>query len=365
MSAHPLKMMHLLTGGIANWYIMRTVAVSIFGALIALVALNTVFGLFAELGALKGHYDFSAATLYLFKLLPGQVYQTLPYSVLVGSVWGLGALATSGELSALQGLGMSRFSVLYVCISVSMMLILGGLALTQWVIPQLQYEAEVERRMLRSEGAVGEVVEDGHWLRDGNDLVYVRYWLKRQEMLQVSRYVYTADRKLIEVQDIARATYEDSYWQAHGIRRQIFTPEGIERSELETVRWDSTIIPDSLRTATAPQFMGLVELHFLTKYLIANNLNPDRHDLVFWQRVLQPLSIAVMVLISMIFIFGPMRSHGPGVRLFASIMTGILIVIVQRFVALSSLAYDYTPLVGVLVPQLVLMALGIWFLVRL
>ena len=64
------------------------------------------------------------------------------------------------------------------------------------------------------------------------------------------------------------------------------------------------------------------------------------------------------------FIFGPLRSVTMGQRLFTGVLVGFVFQIVQDLLGPSSLVFGFSPLIAVLLPIGLLLALGAWLMRR-
>lgn len=105
-------------------------------------------------------------------------------------------------------------------------------------------------------------------------------------------------------------------------------------------------------------------LHYYTHYLQEQNLTASNYSLAFWQKLLQPLATASLVLIAISFVFGPLRSVTMGQRIFTGVVFGIVFVLLQKLLGPSSLVFGFPPLIAVMIPILACIALGIYLLRR-
>ena len=86
------------------------------------------------------------------------------------------------------------------------------------------------------------------------------------------------------------------------------------------------------------------------RYLGEQDLNASRYWLAFWKKALMPLGTAVMVLVAISFIFGPLRSVTMGFRVFTGLMVGLLFKYMQDLLGPMSLVYGFNPMLAVLAP---------------
>src|SRR5690606_14946374 len=86
--------------------------------------------------------------------------------------------------------------------------------------------------------------------------------------------------------------------------------------------------------------------------------------LAFWKKSLQPVTTALLVLVAVSFIFGPLREATMGSRVFTAICFGLGFTILQRLMHNLGLVYQISPLLVVVLPLLLTAALGAWFFRR-
>ena len=88
-------------------HIGRAVLVTSAVVLFAFVALTSIFNLVEELRGDGGAYQFQEALWYVALTTPRRVYELLPFVVFLGSLIGLGTLASHSELVVLRAAGVS------------------------------------------------------------------------------------------------------------------------------------------------------------------------------------------------------------------------------------------------------------------
>jgi len=94
--------------GTLDRYLGRSILSTSLLVLVTLIALAGVFAFIAELEDVgKGHYTPGVAAQYVLLTLPGVGYLLFAPAVLLGSLLGLGALATNSELTVMRAAGVS------------------------------------------------------------------------------------------------------------------------------------------------------------------------------------------------------------------------------------------------------------------
>ncbi|WP_149001415.1 LptF/LptG family permease, partial [Escherichia coli] len=78
----------------------------------------------------------------------------------------------------------------------------------------------------------------------------------------------------------------------------------------------------------------------------------------------QPLSVAVMMLMALSFIFGPLRSVPMGVRVVTGISFGFVFYVLDQIFGPLTLVYGIPPIIGALLPNASFFLISLWLLMR-
>ena len=114
--------------GILTQYLTRTVLASTALVLVVLLALAGLFEIIAELDDTQGDYQTPQAILFTLLRLPNLAFEMMPVAALIGSLLGLGALASNSEIIVMRSAGLSvgRMSGM-VALSGLVLLVITGL----------------------------------------------------------------------------------------------------------------------------------------------------------------------------------------------------------------------------------------------
>jgi len=99
-------------------------------------------------------------------------------------------------------------------------------------------------------------------------------------------------------------------------------------------------------------------LYQYIEYLRSNGINTDRYVTAFWSRVAQPLSLLVMMLLVLPFVFGPMRSATTGQRLVTGMLIGIAFSVFNSIFMQSGLVFGLNPVLTAWLPVSLLAAIS-------
>ncbi len=98
--------------------------------------------------------------------------------------------------------------------------------------------------------------------------------------------------------------------------------------------------------------LSISGLQNYVNYLISSGQYAGRYQLNMWSKLFQPLSVAVMMLMALSFIFGPLRSVPLGVRVVTGIRFGFVFYVLDQIFGPLTLVYGIPPIIGALLHQI-------------
>ncbi len=350
-------------------YVSFTVFMAMLLVQVLLLGLDLVFSFIGELDSVRGDYRALDAFFYTVLIVPGHAYEILPVSALVGALVGLGALASSSELTVIRAAGISTLRIVWWVMRGALAIVLFGLVLGEFVVPHTDQRAEAGKAIAQGKDyQPGRVA--GYWQREGDELLNIRLVTPQGQLLGVSRYRYDDNGQMTVASYAARADFsaqsEPPGWQLQDVQITEFLPDGrAVVSEHKQASWPVALTPEFLRTAAAsPEQLRLGALLNFSNYLQSQGQDAGVYVLQFWKKVLSPLAIFSMVLIACSFIFGPLRSVTLGFRIIIGVLVGLTFRYTQEAFGFASLLFQWPPLLAVLFPIVLCMAIGMYALHR-
>ncbi|MBU2887330.1 LPS export ABC transporter permease LptG [Gilvimarinus agarilyticus] len=347
-------------------YITKQVFFSILAVLLLVLCLDFIGQVMDQLDRLGGNYTFYEMLMYILWRLPTSVYQYMPYAVLVGCLIGLGALASSSELVIVRAAGISVARIIGIVLQPVMLFIICTISLGEFVIPYADQVADSRRAL-----ALGYTVDDqarrGVWHREGNQFFYFSVVQPDGKLFGFRRYTFSDNGKLTEASFTGSAAFNEAegVWLEKDVAVTAFSDQGTASQEFAERRWDTELTPTLLNTvAVEPETLSMTSLHGYVQYLAGQGLYTREYELAFWQKLLQPLAIASLVLIAASFVFGPLREVSMGQRIFTGVVFGIGFRLLQSLLGPSSIVFGFSPLIAVLLPIALCAGLGVYLLRR-
>ena len=326
-------------------YLMRAIVASTALVLVVLLAIAGLFEFIAELDDIQGDYQTPQAVLFTALRLPNLAFEMLPVAVLIGSLLGLGALAGHSEIIVMRsaGLSISRLASM-VALSGGVLLVFTAL-LGEFIGPPLDFYA----RDMRMEARYQKGDEFGHsaWVKDGP--VYLHLQRVNSEFEFGSIYLFRFDEEN-ELASIARAENsgidKQDNWVLENLRETRFRDDGVQVVQssmaVESFEVNSELLGSSLVKPLSLSARGLL---VYIDYLKRNNLDASQYESEIWNRASRTLTVLVMPILALAFVFGSLRSGGAGSRLVIGVVIGLAYYLASETLANSGQVFNLNPVV--------------------
>ena len=349
-------------------YIGKTIFNTIMLTLFMLVSLSGIIKFVDQLRKTgQGAYTALAAGYYTLLSVPKDIEIFFPMAALLGALLGLGTLAQRSELVVMQAAGFTRMQVALSVMKTAIPLVLLTMAIGEFVAPSGEQMARNYRAQQLYGGALVST-QNGLWAKDGNNFIFIERIKGDNEIDGVSIYNFTDQRRLQSVRYAATATWDKDKkrWILSQVDESNLTdPKQITGSQSLSGEWKTNLTPDKLGVvALDPDALSIRGLYNYSKYLKQSGQESGRYRLNMWSKIFQPLSVAVMMLMALSFIFGPLRSVSMGVRVVTGISFGFLFYVLDQIFGPLSLVYGLPPVLGAILPSFAFFAISMFMLIK-
>ena len=328
--------------------------------LMVLLALDSFFRLVRELNAVgTGNYDQSEMLLYLLLTTPSHIVEFFPIAALLGAITGLGALANESELVVMRAAGVSLLRIAGSVLKAGFVLILGLMLLAEFVVPEAEQFAESRRsQMMAKQTALK--TKNGFWSRDARSFLNIRGISPGGDISDIYIYEFDDDHQLRTTTHAEKAIYDNGQWILNGLSQSEITLQGIKTRRFEQAEWDSLLSPALINLIVVnPLQLSIRDLYEYYRYLTDNGQDAGRYELAFWSRLMMPISIAVMLLLAVPFIFGPLRAVSIGQRIFIGFLVGLGFFMFNQAFNHLGIVYNIPPLLSASIPALSFLMLAV------
>jgi lipopolysaccharide export system permease protein len=306
------------------------------------VALFFFFDFVDELQAVsqnsKWGYKIPQAMMYVALMIPNHLYELLPITVLIGSIFVMARYAQSSEFTILRTSGLGPWQALKALLQLGLAFALITFAVGDYVAPPSDRTAQLLKSKFQNSTSIGKT---GAWLKERQD--YGQYAVNvgaiqpGQGMEKIRIYEFDNNGALISMTFAAVATFgQDESWMLQQAERTEFTgPEATtaraEKVILESMRWPTKISAEMVSAAVLrPDRMSTFDLFKYIQHLYDNAQSAQKYEIQFWKKVFYPLSCLVMVVLALPFAYLHFRSGDIAHYVFGGVMAGISFVLLNN-----------------------------------
>lgn len=349
---------------ILDRYIGITIIKLILIVMLIIIGMEFFISIVAEIGDIgKGDYGILQALQYVTLSLPTNLYSLFPMVGLIGSLLGLGVLASNSELVVMRAAGFSVFDIVKIVLLTALLLIVIITLIGEVIAPKTQQLADIKKLSAETQGQTV-ASKEGVWYRYQKSFIHLNDIVSSSKLYGVIQY--DVDKKfrlkrIVEANHATRIGYQ--WWLYNGVESS-FTDKGVVKTKFKKLKWPVVIDAKVLGVSkNATQTMTLPALYRYIHYEKANGNSSANFSLAFWQRILQPLATLVMIFLAVPFVFGPLRSVSMGVRVVTGSVVGFGFYLLNQLFGPFSLVYQVPPIVGASLP-IILFAFVAAFLMR-
>lgn len=312
----------------------------------------------------KGSYDVLQAILFTVLTIPKDIETVFPMAALLGVLIALGNLASRSELIVMQSAGFSRFKIGLSVMKTALPLVFFTMFIGEWGIPQTEQFARDMRSKAISGGSMLSV-KNGVWAKDGNSFIYVGRITDDVKLNDIYIYQFDDQRQLKQLTHANVASFENGKWTLQQVSHSQLSEEKIDTTHQIREVWQTNLTPDKLGIVSLrPTSLSISGLANYIDFMKETGQDSKRFELTYWRKIFQPISVSVMMLLALSFIFGPLRSVTAGARILTGVCFGFLFYIINEIFGPLSLVYNITPIAGALMPSLVFIIIIWWLLSR-
>ena len=334
---------------ILDRYLYRVVLVYTGMAMAVLLTLGALF-LFISQQSDIGVGSYSAGDAFLFTLLnlPQSAFELLPIGAMIGALMGLGNLAAGSELVVTRASGVSVWRIAWPVGLAGLTLSLIMYGIGEYAAPPLAQFAKREKTTNKL-ADVSFAGLSSAWVKDGNLILRVQTGEVDRAFGGVSLFQLDGPTKLRSIQRAARISVADpGRWSLHNVATSRFAEDRIESELVSGLMMQSRVNPEFLGlAATDPQLLTLRGLASYIDHLRRNSLDTAFYEIGYWSRIARLFAVIVVTLLSLPFVFGPLRTTGAGTRTVIGVMLGVVFFLLNRTIESGGQLFGLNPaLVG-------------------
>lgn len=325
-----------------------------------------------------GGYQLPHALLFVTLALPNHLYELLPITVLIGTIFVMARLAQSSEFTIMRTSGLGPWRALRTLLTLGGFFVLLTFAVGDYLAPLADRAAQLVKARYQGVLTTGAT---GAWLRetqgDHSFVVNVRAIGPDGHMLGLRVFGFDDQGRMVSrTQAVGAQFAAEGGWLLQQVQHTAYysaaeamAPARVETLQLPQWHWPTQISADMVAAAVLkPDRMATIDLFQYIRHLEANGQAAQRYEIEFWRKVFYPLSCLVMVVLALPFAYLHFRSGGIASYVFGGVMAGISFFLLNNVFGFVGSLQHWAPWVAAAVPGLLYSLLSLaafgWLVLR-
>lgn len=334
---------------IRGFFLLGLILVSLFAVILLIDELDDVG---------TGTYTWRLAITYVLLHTPKLLLDFAAFISLVGSIVALGTLAGHQELVAIESVGGTPKNVTSAVIATAVILMIFVLAIAQFVIPISLQSATVTKTIATQE--YGDFVsKTGYWSQNDKRFLHVRNIEYGRVPTNIEIYEFNDEYQLKRYLFANYADIEQSErWMLHGVTVKEVDDGQLQLREANSMLWDSFLSSTQLGIIVSkPEALSLTNLYHFVGGLKQRGEQSYRYELILWQKLMNPVAAAIMILLGLRFVFGSQRHVSMGKRITLGVLAGIAFYVLSQVIAHVGTMVQSPPTLIAILPAIIVLGL--------
>jgi lipopolysaccharide export system permease protein len=325
----------------------------------------------------SGAYGAAQALVFVTLLIPSHLYELLPITVLIGTIFVMARLAQSSEYTILRTSGLGPWRALRTLLVLGLGFVFLTFAVGDYISPASDRTAQLLKS--RYQGVFTLAGNTGAWLKEKQgDMSYAVnvVSMARDGTLKSPRIFEFDGKGFVTSQTTASfARIVDGHWALFGVEQQQYdTRNAADRARIVTTKlpaldWPSSLTREMVSVALLrPDRMRTLDLFEYIQHLNANGQTAQRYEIEFWRKVFYPLSCLVMVVLALPFAYLHFRQAGITAYVFGGVMIGISFFLLNNVFGYLGNLSNWRPWITAAAPGLIYTVMSLaafsWLVLR-
>ncbi len=319
-------------------------------------------------------YRIQHALLVVAAKIPGHLYDLLPISVLIGSIFVMARLAQSSEFTILRSGGLGPGRALALLLKMGWVFVVLTVLLGDYASPWADQQGILLKARFRGDLTAGQT---GAWLKerqaDQQLAINIRAMNNQARMLNVHIQRFNAQGSLQGSLHAREADFGEGAWLLQDVQVMDLKIEGgkvaMQKRHLDELSWPTDISRDMVGAALiSADRMKIWDLVLYTQHLSENNQNAQQYEIQLWRKVFYPLSCLVMLTLALPFAYLHFRSGQIATHVFGGVMAGISFYLLNNVFSHIGNLRNWEPWITSAAPSLIYMAISLaafgWMVLR-
>jgi lipopolysaccharide export system permease protein len=323
------------------------------------------------------NYGPAQALIYVMLLIPSHLYELLPITVLIGSIFVMARLAQSSEYTILRTSGLGPWRALRTLLLLGIGFVVLTFAVGDYIAPMSERTGQLLKA--RYQGTYSLAGNTGAWLKEKRDNVSYAVnvlTIDRGGVLKSPRIFEFDANGYVSRQIVSgSARILEGHWMLSNVEEQKYdTRSSADQARIVTTKipqmdWPTSLTAEMVSVALLrPDRMSTIDLFDYIRHLDANGQTAQRYEIEFWRKVFYPLSCLVMVVLALPFAYLHFRQAGITTYVFGGVMIGISFFLLNNVFGYLGNLSNWSPWLTAAAPGLIYSVMSLtafsWLVLR-
>ncbi len=355
---------------ILDRYLAKTLLKYSLSVMVILVGIFAFFKFLEEVDDIgRASYMLNDALTYIVLLIPSITYSLSSLIILLGAILGLGNLASHSELVIMRSSGVSVINVTKTTLKISIFFAFVMIVIGEFLAPISSNYAEQYRASALDQRIVLSS-QQGFWIKDNDNFIHVDRNIDGKTFNDITLIKANKDNnKLNAILQGKSAKFDGEsivFNQSHIL--SVNSDEKFVKFDGDTlndnkiqVDFDQELI-QSLRKE--PKELSTLTLFKHIIFLTKNQLSSDIYEVELYARLMKPLTLIAMIILSIPFVFGSLRDSSLGRKIFMGVVISLFFELSSRIGGMLSLRFDFNHLLSASLPMIIVLIIALVLLRR-
>jgi lipopolysaccharide export system permease protein len=344
--------MKKITKTILVHVLLSTLMVSFFVLLLQLVV-----SFLNELSVVgQYHYTFWRALFITLEQVPLMLYQILPMTCFLGTLLGLGQLASRQELMIMQVTGYSVVKILRTVAVTGLLLAIIMTVMVQCWGYNWASQAEMRRAKALQQSSVH---QGAVWFKHNNSIVHVDDVKTPARLNGVTRFDFDSLGRLVKLSYAPAVDKVNGQWVMQSVKSQRWDDNRVVSSTGHQVPLGVLFnpAPNTSAFGLVTMYYGLSQLHQMIEYQRDMGLSDLELRYDYWQQLLAPIMIVLMMVLAVPFVLQNIREVSVGLQILKGVLIGFGVYVLNIIVGRLCMIIAIDPFFAALIPELLIVSL--------
>ncbi len=337
-------------------YMLKKYIVGFILAALVLLGINLMLILISELKNIGNHnYSFLILINYVGYLIPQNFLDIFPYALLIGSMISFGSMAYHFEFIAINSHGIGIKSIMRIILVQTFLISASITVFTNSVAPTYSNEAQYIKNIALNKG----LSDKSLWFKSNDYVINVAEIITDKRLENIVIY-HIENGELSSILSAKKGLFNKE-WNFTDVKIiNLINNQEIEKNKYSLPA--SKFIPFEILKSqfSKKRYISIEDLYSNIKFHNTLGIPYENHKVVFWKKVLLPVSCCIIVFVGLPFLFTSMRSTNQSQRILAGVLFGITYFVITSIITNLSLIIGIPALLSVLISMGVFVILGLF-----